>query len=220
MKIPNWATTLALLAAICLLATSALSNPWVGGAAGILRGGYLLMGDNVTKEELNNMTPAEIKALKQQKIEALWNMTPAEIQNLREQNRLALENMTLAELQKNSQNRYLRGHHKGGHRVSGYSGCFRFGVGPKFHSEQTGCSTGRFAGLHGSTWMLLVDNATRNNFQNMTLAQIDTLRQQKKQELENMTLAEIRDLRVKKWQEMQNTTLAEIKDQRKRMGGM
>ncbi len=178
------------------------------------------MGDNITKEELNNMTPAEIKALKQQKIEALWNMTPAEIQNLREQKRLALENMTLAELQKNSQNRYLRGHHKGSQRLAGYSGHFGFGAGPKFYSERTGCSMSGFAGLHGSTWMLLVDNATKNNLQNMTLAQIDTLRQQKKQELENMTLAEIQDLRVKKWQEMQNMTLAEIKDQRKQMGGM
>lgn len=179
------------------------------------------MEDNITREELNNMTLAEIKALKQQKMEALWNMTPAEIQDLRAQKKLALENMTLAEIQKqnNRQNSDLRGQNKGGHRADGYSRAFGRGAGPQFCEGQAGCRMGGFAGLYGGMWMLLVDDATKNNLQNMTLAQIDTLRQQKMQELENMTLAEIHSLKVKKWQEMQNMTLAEIKEQRLQMGG-
>lgn len=226
MKTSNWTANLALLAAICLLATPALSHPWVGGAAGVRHGGYLLIEDNISEEELNNMTLAEIKALKQQKIEALWNMTPAEIQDLRAQKRLALENMTLAEIQKQKdrQDRDPIGQNRGGHResgreVDGYSGAFGRGAGPKFCEGQAGCLMGGFAGLHGGMWMLLVDGATKNNLQNMTLAQIDRLRQQKMQELENMTLSEIHDLKVKKWQEMQNMTLAEIKEQRLQMGG-
>ncbi len=194
MKTSNWIANLALLAAFCLLATPALSHPWVGGAAGVRHGGYLLMEDNITREELNNMTLAEIKALKQQKTEALWNMTPAEIQDLRAQKRLALENMTLAETQK--QNRDLRGQNKGGHRADGYSGVFGLGAGPKFREGQVGCLMCGFAGLHSGMWMLLVDDATKDNLQNMTLAQIDTLRQQKMQELENMTLAEIKEHRL------------------------
>jgi hypothetical protein len=96
---------------------------------------------------------------------------------------------------------------------------FGFGPGPKFCRGQAGCMMGEFAGLHNGMWVLLVDNVTKDNLQNITLAQIDTLRQQKMQELDNMTLAEIHDLKMKKWQEMQNMTLAEIKEQRQQMGG-
>jgi len=64
-------------------------------------------------------------------------------------------------------------------------------------------------------WMLLVDNATRENFENMTLAELKDLKEQKTQELENMTLAQIKELRAQKAQEAQekfeNMTLGEIK---------
>jgi len=76
-------------------------------------------------------------------------------------------------------------------------------------------------GLYGDMWMLLVDDATSDNFQNMTLFEIDELRGQKMQELRNMTLAEIDDLRELKEQEFENMTLAQLNETRQdRMGKM
>jgi len=45
-------------------------------------------------------------------------------------------------------------------------------------------------------WMLLVDDATRENFDNMTLNQIKELQEQKMAELNNMTLAQIRNMKM------------------------
>jgi hypothetical protein len=76
-------------------------------------------------------------------------------------------------------------------------------------------------GLYGDMWMLLVDDATKDNFQNMTLSEIEELREQKMQELRNMTLAEIDDLRELKMQEFENMTLAQLNETRQdRMGKM
>jgi hypothetical protein len=58
---------------------------------------FLLM-DNLTEEELNNMTLAEIKELEQKKMEELNNMTLAEIEELWQQKRDELDNTTLKEL--------------------------------------------------------------------------------------------------------------------------
>src|SRR5512143_3394271 len=92
-------TIILALAAICLLAVPALSNHWDNNrwdsGAGIHQGGWLLLADDVTEEDLNNMTLAEIKELREQKMQELQNMTPAEIQELRAQKVQEFENMTL-----------------------------------------------------------------------------------------------------------------------------
>ncbi|MCX8206539.1 MAG: hypothetical protein N3G75_01730 [Methanothrix sp.] len=62
----------------------------------------------------------------------------------------------------------------------------------------------------GGMW-LLMDDITQEELDNMTLAEIRELREQKRAELENMTLAEIRELKEKKLAEMNNTTLAEMR---------
>lgn len=190
-------TVILALAAISLLAMPALSghwnnNQWGRGAAGICQGGWLLLADDIAAKDLNNMTLAEIQSLKEQKMQELENMTPAEIQKLRAQKVQKIENMNLAEIRDMRQNWALKGKYLVGHG---------------------------FAGLHGGMWMLLLDDATRDNLQNMTLSEIDGLRQQKMQELMKMTPAEIQDLREQKIQELQNKTLSEIKDQRPQMCG-
>jgi DNA-binding transcriptional regulator YiaG len=190
-------TIILALAAICLLAVPALSSHWNNnhgcrGAAGVCQGGWLLLADDITAKDLNNMTFAEIKELRQQKMQELQNMTPAEIQNLMDQKRQEIENMTFAEIRDMRRDLALKS---------------RYLVGDGF------------AGLHGGTWMLLVDDATRDNFQNMTRAEMDKLRQQKLQELQNMTPAEIQDLRELKVQELRNTTISELKVQRPQMLG-
>jgi phosphoribosylformylglycinamidine (FGAM) synthase PurS component len=221
MKIVHKTIILA-LAAICLLsalAVPALSNPWGKGAAGIHHGGWLMLADDVTEEDLNNMTLAEIKDLKQQKMQELQNMTPAEIQDLRERKWQELENMTLSEIRDVRQNRAQRGQNVVGRGMAGYFGGFGPAAGLEICYGQAGCKMSGFAGPHGGMWMLLVDDATRDNLQNMTLSEIDDLRQQKMQEFESMTLAEIRDLKEQKMQDLQNTTLSELKEQRPRMSG-
>ncbi|MEI8003725.1 MAG: hypothetical protein WCG94_05260 [Methanothrix sp.] len=76
---------------------------------------------------------------------------------------------------------------------------------------------GGFDGPHN--WMLLVDDATRENFDNMTLNQIKKLQEQKMAELNNMTLAQIDELRQKQMDKMGNMTLAQIRDMKMdRMG--
>jgi hypothetical protein len=207
------------LAAICLLAIPALSNHWDRGVAGIHHGGWLLLADDITEEQLDNMTLAEIRALKQREMQELQNMTLAEIRDLREQKRSELENMTLAEIQEKKQDGVLRGQSRGSHGLAGNLGGFGPAAEPEFVYGQAGCQMSGFAGSHGGMWMLLVDDATRNDLENMTLAQIDELRQQNVQELENMTLSEIRDLREQKMPEFENMTLAEFKEQRPQMNG-
>ncbi|MEI6102469.1 MAG: hypothetical protein WCP70_00825 [Methanothrix sp.] len=76
---------------------------------------------------------------------------------------------------------------------------------------------GGFDGPHN--WMLLVDDATRENFDNMTLNQIKELQEQKMAELNNMTMAQIDELRQKQMEKLGNMTLAQIKEMKKdRMG--
>jgi len=70
-------------------------------------------------------------------------------------------------------------------------------------------------------WMLLVDDATRDNFDNMTLNQIRELREEKTAELNNMTMAQIDELQKKQMEKLGNMTLAQIRDMKMdRMGGM
>ncbi len=78
---------------------------------------------------------------------------------------------------------------------------------------------GGFGGAHD--WMLLVDDATKENFDNMTLNQFKELRDKKIAELENMTVAEIEELHKKQMEKLGNMTLAQIRAMKMdRMGGM
>jgi len=90
-------------------------------------------------------------------------------------------------------------------------------------NNKDGCNAsmqrGGFDGPHN--WMLLVDDATRDNFDNMTLNQIKQLQEEKMAQLNNMTLAQIDELRQKQMEKLGNMTLAQIREMKKdRMGGM
>ena len=74
-----------------------------------------------------------------------------------------------------------------------------------------------FGGPHD--WMLLVDDATRENFDNMTLNQIKELRDEKSAQLNNMTSAQIDELHQKQMDKLGNMTLAQIREMKMdRMG--
>jgi hypothetical protein len=212
-------TTILALAAICLLASPAISHPWDRDTVGIHNGEWQLLADDITAEELDNMTLAEIKALKQQEMQRILNMTLSEIRDLREQRMQEMDNMTLAELEEKKQDGMLRGQNRGCHKVAGNFGGFGPVAGTQVGCGREACQMGSPERLHGGMWMLLVDDATRDDLENMTLAEIDELRLQKMQELENMTLSEVQNLKERKMQELGNMTLSEIKEQRPQMNG-
>lgn len=164
--------------------------------------GWMLLVDDATRDNFQNMTIAEIEALKEQKSLELLNMTPAQIEEKRQQKMKERENMTLAEL-KDAMPRAL--------------GKERFG---------SKCPRGDMKGLgfcHGNGRVislgpfmahpfLLMDNLTEDELNNMTLAEIKELGQKKMEELNNMTLGEIEKLRQQKRNELENMTLSELKD--------
>lgn len=61
-------------------------------------GGVWLLMDDITQEELDNMTLAEIRELREKKRAELENMTLAEIRELREKKLAQMNNTTLAEM--------------------------------------------------------------------------------------------------------------------------
>ncbi|MDI9615896.1 MAG: hypothetical protein QFX31_00785 [Methanothrix sp.] len=162
-------------------------------------GGIWLLMDDITQEELENMTLAEIRELREKKRAELENMTLAEIRELREKKLAQMNNMTLAE---------MRG------KGPGYTECPYWPMGgaqgPTGFRGMGPCDAETCVGSIGGIW-LLMDDLTQEELDNMTLAEIRELREKKRAELENMTLAEIRELREKKLAEMNSTTLAEMR---------
>lgn len=69
-------------------------------------------------------------------------------------------------------------------------------------------------------WMLLVDDATRENFDNMTLKQIKDLREAKMNELSNMTAAQVQELNQKHMDMLNNMTLSQIRKMNMEMMGL
>jgi uncharacterized protein YqfB (UPF0267 family) len=159
--------------------------------------GWMLLVDDAARDNFQNMTIAEIEALKEKKSLELQNMTPAQIEKLRQQKREERDNMTLAEL-KNSKPKA-----QGRERLGGRS----LEKGIKGHGFSQG--KGRGVGFMAYPF-LLWDNLTKDELNNMTLAEIKELGQKKMQELNNMTLAEIKTLGQQKRSELENMTIAEL----------
>lgn len=187
----RFAKSLITLAVVCLLAVPALSMPSSGGKAdrtGCMNdhqmdppqmgrgcGGAFLLLDDLTEEELEEMTLAELKELREEKRAELANMTAEEVEALREERRAEMENMTFAELRDQRRDRFDRPFIGGG-----------------------AC--------------LLAADLTSEELQDMTLAEIEALREEKMAELENMTIAEIEALKEEKMAEMEEMTIAELKE--------
>jgi hypothetical protein len=69
----------------------------------------------------------------------------------------------------------------------------------------------------GSLILLLMDDLTLEEINNMTPNQITELKQQKSEELNNMTLNQIKELKEKKTQEQNNMTLGEFREKNQEM---
>ncbi|NPV63808.1 MAG: hypothetical protein HPY61_14490 [Methanotrichaceae archaeon] len=205
----KYAIAFAALATISLLAVSAMADCTGRGCMGDRGqrdgfagqcGGWMLLIDDAALEDFQNMTPAEIDTLRQEKQQELDNMTLSEIDALKQQKMQERENMTLAELK--------------AEMSTGKGGRFMGQMGPGPRGDNFGQRGEGFAsGLNGDFGMpafLLMDDVSEEDLNNMTLSEIRDLGQQKLQELENMTLSEIRDLRQQKMQEFRNTTQCDM----------
>jgi hypothetical protein len=215
----KFAIAFAALATISLLAVSAVADGSGRGCMGNQgqRGGssgpynaWTLLIDEDTADNFENMTPAEIDALKQEKMQELNNMTLAEIEALKQQKMEERESMTLAELK--------------AEMSSGKAGRFQGGMGPSQRGDNFGSMGGDFrAGMNRQFEVpvfLLMDGISEEDLNNMTLSEIRDLGEQKMQELENMTLSEIEELWQQKVEERNNTTLVDMRAQGANCSGM
>jgi uncharacterized protein YqfB (UPF0267 family) len=135
---------------------------------------FLLM-DDLTEEEIENMTLAEINEMRQQKMDEFRNMTAEEIESLREEKRAEMENMTIAELREVGEKRFDRPFIGGG-------ACLL--VADLTAEELEGMTLEEIEALKEEKMAEL---------NNMTLAEIEALKEEWTAEMENMTLAEVKE---------------------------
>ena len=202
MRRIKFETAMVMLAAVCLVVAPAMSMPWENGYTKSEGCRLLLLADDLTKDKLNNMTPAEIKALEKKEMQKLDNMTLGEIKKLKQQKWQELNNTNMSKIADQGMVQERGRFQKGcGLRTSarGYSG------------QSLASLKRRDAMAEEPLLVLVVDDVTREKLNNMTLIQIKNLKQKKIQELENMTLGQIKQLAQKKAQERDNMTLAELK---------
>jgi hypothetical protein len=209
------------LAAVCLFAAPAMSMPMDNGSGRLGHGGMFAPMNNLTAEEMDNMTLGELKEMQQQ----AWNNTtdcrskePG--QNCSQWGKnanasLGMKGKGMGEMGMGD-NKKRDGPMNG--PMDGKPG--RIGAFPG-KDENSGRSDRDPQGMRGaSPILLLVDDLTVEDLGNMTVNQIKDLSEKKMQELDNMTLNEVKQLQEKKVQERDNMTLSQLKEENKNMRQM
>jgi hypothetical protein len=192
------------LAAVCLLVAPALSMPMDNGLGRFGHGGMFALMNNLTAEEMGNMTLGELKEMQLQ----AWNNTTACLAKEPGEN--------CRQLEKNADG--MRDKHMRGGPMDekcGHNGAF---CGKDDNSDR--CDRAYQGKRGASPILLLMDDLTVEDLNNMTLNQIKDLSAKKMLELENMTLNQIKELQEKKVQERDNMTLSQLKDENKNMQQM
>jgi hypothetical protein len=206
------------LAAVCLFAAPALSMPMDNGSGRLGHGGMFAPMNNLTAEEMGNMTLGEMKEMQRQ----AWNNTTAcqakePGQNCSQWGRnanasLGMKGIGMREMGMGDN------HKRDGlmmDEMSGRMGAF------SGKDDNSGRCDKAFQGMRGaSPIMLLVDDLKVEDLGNMTINQIKDLSEKKMQELDNMTLNQITQLQEKKVQERDNLTLNQLKEENKNMRQM
>jgi len=188
------------LAAVCLFAAPALSMPMDNGPGRQGHGGMFAPMNNLTPEEMGNMTLGELKGMQRQ----AWN------------------NTTGCQFKEPGQNCSQWGRNANaslGMKVKCMGEMGRGAFSGK--DDKSGrCDRAPQGMAKASPILLLVDDLTVADLGNMTVNQIKDLSQKKMQELDNMTLAEVKLLQEKKVQERDNLTLNQLKEENKNMRQM
>jgi len=185
------------LAAVCLLAVPALSMPMDNCPGRMGHGGMFAPMNNLTAEEMGNMTLGELKEMQRQS----WN------------------NTTACQAKEPGQNCSQWGdNQKRDGPMNEKSG--RMGAFSGKDDKSCLCDKAPQGMARASPILLLIDDLTVADLGNMTVNQIKDLSQKKMQELDNMTLAEVKQLQEKKVQERNNLTLNQLKEENKNMRQM
>ena len=206
------------LAAVCLLAVPALSVPMDNAPGRQGHDGMFAPMNNLTAEELANMTLGELKEMRHQ---ARNNTTACQAKE---------PGNKCSQWGKNA-NEYLAMKGKGMGEMG--MGDNRKRDGPKDgmskrmcgamcgQNDKNGGCDKALQGMRGaSPIMLLIDDLTVDDLGNMTVNQIKDLSEKKMQEMENMTLNQIKQLQDQKAAKRDNLTLNQLKEENKNMRQM
>ena len=207
------------LAAVCLLAVPALSMPLGDGSGRAGHGAMFDLKNNLTPEELDNMTLGELREMKME----------------------AMNQSQFCQAGDRNCSQYCRGT-KGQMGGNGPNGQMMGGNGPKGQMDGNGPNgqmmgrdsfqSGRCQGvgsddgmgrMRGNPAALLMDDMDLEDLSNMTVAQVRDLIQTKMQELDNMTLSQIKQLELERMQKRENMTLSELREEngkRQEMAGI
>lgn len=187
------------LAAVCLLAAPALCMPMDNGPGRQGHDGMFAPMNNLTAEEMGNMTLGELKEMQHQ----AWNKTNES---------LGMKGKDMGEMGMGMGmgDNQMRDGPKDG--MAGRMG------GAMCGQDDRGRRDKASMGMRGaSPIMLLVDDLTVDDLGNMTINQIKDLSEKKMQEMENMTLNEVKQLQDKKAAERDNMTLSQLKEENMNM---
>lgn len=218
----RFAKALMALTMACLMAAPAFSMPFGNGAMDDCREGMggmcgsLLLMDDLTEEEMETMTLAELETLREEKMAEMEDMTIAELKALRDEQRAECQeernNMTIAELKEQGRNnKFGVCMEKGANLGDGMNKGANFGIGTNMRAncgDRT--NMGACTGGVGMSLFLQMDLA-EEELNNMTVGELKELREEKMEEMENMTLSELKELRE---QQMDELTLGELNGQR------
>ena len=199
------------LAAVCLLAAPALSMPMGDGSCRPGHGAIFDLKNNLTPEEMDNMTLGELREMKMEAMNQS-QFCPAGDRNCSQNCRGANGQM-------------------GGNGPNGQMG--ENGPNGKMIGRD-GTQSGRCQGagpddgmgrnmMRGNPAGLLMEDLNVEDLSNMTVAQIRDLIQTKMLELDNMTLSQIKQLKLERMQKRENMTLSELKEEngkRQEMAGI
>ena len=187
------------LAVVCLLAVPAMSAPHWGGKgdrSGIMSYGpmdrgmdrsYMVvgfwggfpLGEDLTAEEMENLTLAELRDMREEKRAEMENMTLAELRGMREEKKAEMEDKTMRELRETRRERS-----DGDRAFLGLNICLLL----------TDLTAEDLEGMTEEEIEALREEKIAE-LDKMTLAEIEALKEEKRAEMEDMTLAELREQR-------------------------
>jgi len=221
------------LAAACLLAAPALSAPRAEGSGHFGQGAMFDIKNNLTPEELDNMTLGELKEMRMESMNQS-QFCPAGDRNCSQSCKGANGEM----MGGNRPNCQMSGNGPDGKMGGNGPNCQMSGNGPDNGPNcqmggngpdgkmmgRDGAQSGRCQGagpddgmgrnmLRGNPAALLMDDLDVEDLSNMTVSQVRDLIQTKMQELDNMTLSQIKQLKLERMQKMENMTLSELKEE-------
>lgn len=236
MKLTKISGKLALiaLAAACLLAVPALSMPMGDGTCQQGHGAMFDLKNNLTPEELDNMTLGELKELQKESMNQT-HFCPAGDKNCSQDgkgpgDRMERDGQCSQMMGRDGQGAQMMGRDGQCCQMMGRDGqCCqmmgRDGQGAQMR-ERDGSQSCRFQGacsedgagrnmFRGHPAAMLMGDLNAEDLNNMTVSQVRDLIQTKMQELDNMTLSQIKQLNLENGQKMENMTLSELKEEKK-----